>query len=704
MTTPIQIGDIARINVQGVNYDIIIDRIDPEAIYASSYVIIPQNNTWQVKNYPLPHTVSFLSGTPSISVPKPISSPSFVPRPIMTPIPKPVSSPSFVPRPITTPISASRPVTIPVSRSVITPVSVPTPITTPIPISKPSISIQGPRPTIPVPRPTIPVPRPTIPVPRPTIPVPPIPIPPIPIPVTVPKPTTTSISPHITIPISTSISISPRVTTPILTPTHISPRATTPILTPTPISPGATTPVTTPIATPIITPTPISTPPLTLTAVSEEPPIFALYSRTGPRKILLTLQPRLYKVVYSPAGIQFLGLDRNKLPNYVLITNLLAQRANDLVLIPYVKDRSQTETEWLIRNQPIPLEYNIVDIIPSKREVTNPPPIFEKSQVFAVYSRTGPRKILMLLEPGSYKLTYTPAGIQFLNLHRDKLPSYELTTNLLVRQAQDFVLVPYIKGRSEQEIERLMSEQPEYNISDIFPGGMYTGEYGNISRVGQSLKSVTFCQGEHYFFVGRSPRGTELYDEYITLSENFGDPDFMDPGVMMMGKNNDYVVTSDMRFDSILADVRKCGRVYYLIGATKDIGKSIKSPEEYHAIAIVIDPKQHLCEVMDPNGMTPDTRHIYFWINKLVDYLKQHGIDVERKLTVDEPFCPQGLAASAPEFKKEGQCLAVSFWYIWLRVNNPTVPPEAIRRYMMKMTPEESYDRISRVATIAFGS
>lgn len=77
---------------------------------------------------------------------------------------------------------------------------------------------------------------------------------------------------------------------------------------------------------------------------------------------------------------------------------------------------------------------------------------------------------------------------------------------------------------------------------------------------------------------------------------------------------------------------------------------------------------------------------------------------VYRQVTVDEPFCPQSVSAFSHGFKCEPQCLIWSYWYIWLTVNNPSVPSDAINRYMVKMTPEEAYDRVTRIATIAFGS
>ena len=67
-TRPIQIGDIVRVIIQGKNYDIPIERIDSEGIHGSSYTFIPQNDVWQVRNYSLPHTVSFHPKTKASSL------------------------------------------------------------------------------------------------------------------------------------------------------------------------------------------------------------------------------------------------------------------------------------------------------------------------------------------------------------------------------------------------------------------------------------------------------------------------------------------------------------------------------------------------------------------------------------------------------------------------------------------------------------
>ena len=353
---------------------------------------------------------------------------------------------------------------------------------------------------------------------------------------------------------------------------------------------------------------------------------------------------------------------------------------------------------WQVQGYPLPHTVSFFPA-PIQEETTQPP-------VYAIYSRTGPRRILMLLKPRSREVVYTPLGIELLGLNRERLPPYEIATNIVARGESQYVALPYLKGRSEAEVEQLISQQPlpqEYQITDIAPGPIYQGAYGKIDPVGQTLKGVTPCQEHQYFRLSQAPRGSPWYNSFVHLADRSG---VILDEQMFLGKNGDYIVSSTLSFSKILEDLQNCGRVYYLIGVSKDMvtPSQLASEETAHAMAIVIDPQIGLLEIFDPNGINPDTRHVYFWTSRLMNFLRENGIIVQRRITADEPFCPQGISASAPEFRGEQQCLVWAFWYVWLRVNNPSVPGEAIRRYMMRLSPEEAFDRVRRIASIAFGS
>jgi len=326
----------------------------------------------------------------------------------------------------------------------------------------------------------------------------------------------------------------------------------------------------------------------------------------------------------------------------------------------------------------------------------------EEHPVYAVYSRKGPNKILMLIKPRTQEVTYTPTGVEYLKLNKNQLPGYIYST-IVSGQHNKFLTVPYIKGRSEKEIEELRKNLgDEYNIKDIELGDIYIGEYGKVGRIQQTLSSLRSCQKVQTITLSQAPRGTPWYNQFIKLSKNF---DETDPGTFVLGKNGDYIITTNaVSFEKVLNDIKKCEKVYYLITVTKDKTVWGEIEETAHAMAFVIDPKNHVLEIFDSNGLTPNTRHVYFWATKLIQYLRKNGINLERKITADEVFCPQGASAFSPDFKGEGQCLVWSFWYIWLRINNPDIPANAIHRYMSNMTPEDAYNRISRIATVAYGS
>lgn len=62
MSRPIQAGDIAQITILPQKYDVPITGVDATGIRTASHLIVPQGNTWQIKGYPTPHTVTFLPG------------------------------------------------------------------------------------------------------------------------------------------------------------------------------------------------------------------------------------------------------------------------------------------------------------------------------------------------------------------------------------------------------------------------------------------------------------------------------------------------------------------------------------------------------------------------------------------------------------------------------------------------------------------
>lgn len=53
-------GDIGHINIQGQIYQFEVDRIDYQGIHAGNYIIVIKDSIYQVKDYNVPHSVSFV--------------------------------------------------------------------------------------------------------------------------------------------------------------------------------------------------------------------------------------------------------------------------------------------------------------------------------------------------------------------------------------------------------------------------------------------------------------------------------------------------------------------------------------------------------------------------------------------------------------------------------------------------------------------
>jgi hypothetical protein len=91
----------------------------------------------------------------------------------------------------------------------------------------------------------------------------------------------------------------------------------------------------------------------------------------------------------------------------------------------------------------------------------------------------------------------------------------------------------------------------------------------------------------------------------------------------------------------------------YLIASS-----SKNSLDVNHAMAIIINTNKKTLEIFDPNGITPNTKHVYFWSKKLLEFLKNKNINLIRTITADELFCPQPISSYAKNFKNEGHCIA----------------------------------------------
>ena len=62
----------------------------------------------------------------------------------------------------------------------------------------------------------------------------------------------------------------------------------------------------------------------------------------------------------------------------------------------------------------------------------------------------------MLRKPFTQEVIYTPYGVTYLNLNPNKLPSYYESIHDTIDNDK-FVSIPYIRGRSEEEINDLIA-------------------------------------------------------------------------------------------------------------------------------------------------------------------------------------------------------------------------------------------------------
>lgn len=125
----------------------------------------------------------------------------------------------------------------------------------------------------------------------------------------------------------------------------------------------------------------------------------------------------------------------------------------------------------------------------------------------------------------------------------------------------------------------------------------------------------------------------------------------------------------------------KLGTEYYLIGDV--ISLDIAD----HMEAIIMSHDE--IEVFDPNGMTDDY-DFSGWAQKLTDSINQRD-GRNRKLirSYDTLACPQVLSSRSAiiDENERGDCTIWSYYYLYLRIKNPTVPRNEIIYYMQHLPP-----------------
>jgi hypothetical protein len=247
----------------------------------------------------------------------------------------------------------------------------------------------------------------------------------------------------------------------------------------------------------------------------------------------------------------------------------------------------------------------------------------------AVYPRDNATKPYMLFDPKSRKVTYTPLDVERLQLNLISLPTYFQAIHLLANNTE-LVTVPFVKGRSQEDINSLISSVPTPIGSqyiediDIVNIPVYTGVYGNPAKV-QALEKLVGhlvpCEQKNTkIYVNSIPEGSEDYErevkyyELIELAVKYNLIGYEKVGKSVPYGNSFIISTSS--FDDIINDINNCGRVYYLAttGTFEETGLRIKN-NTTHALVLIVDSYNHIVELFDPNGYTTDyTDIVYQWL------------------------------------------------------------------------------------------
>lgn len=328
---------------------------------------------------------------------------------------------------------------------------------------------------------------------------------------------------------------------------------------------------------------------------------------------------------------------------------------------------------------------------------------------YAVYlmndiSNTESIRPLMILEPRAQKVIYTPYGSDWIkSLGYTYLPDYAEATQIVLFNKLPYI--PYIPKRSKEEIISLISniQQPIIqNIVDIDTTDIqnYEGQYGSIDEILPRLTQyIPQCQNFSNIALTEYNKNSKEYNLYTSASELLED----DEDTIIIGKNNDYVIVGSVSFQDIWDNLLNCGdnaTNYYIIGSIKSGFGTYNGKKLGHSLVLVIDFTSRIVEIFDPSGITPGTRHVYFWVSKLIEFMnvKILGKKFRRIISADELYCPQLVGSTSSEFEGEQQCVIYAFYYILLRIINNKVSRDIILKYISSLSPVDNYNKIRKIA------
>lgn len=328
-------------------------------------------------------------------------------------------------------------------------------------------------------------------------------------------------------------------------------------------------------------------------------------------------------------------------------------------------------------------------------------PVEIEQQALAAYDRTRLDKILMLLYPVSQKVVYTEFGLSRLKLNKNRLPSYKhaltFTSVLLV--------IPYRKGRSEAEVASFLG--PANYINDIHEPPLYKGDLvGNGAQLDKYLEvhPLFSCLDIEHQVIS-----VTLRDHEIDPVQDIGSMVTAKPARMELNSmtHDGYVIYFSVDYRDIAVRLTSCASniIGYVIAARNNSGLRAQGNSPGHAMALIIDKQQRTIELSDSNGYTPIYSFVNVWLEELVNGLNQiQPIHFTIKYSFNMGYCPQWRTSVAINDRNTGQCLVWTWYYLWLRNNNPHRSAEEIVRHIMAMTAVQLQDRIERVGSIIYNN
>lgn len=172
----------------------------------------------------------------------------------------------------------------------------------------------------------------------------------------------------------------------------------------------------------------------------------------------------------------------------------------------------------------------------------------------------------------------------------------------------------------------------------------------------------------------------------------------------VVSADGSYIVLGNIKFQSLYEEIIKNNISYYMI-------RSYNETKDAHAMGLVINISMKTIEIYDPNGITPNTKHVYYWIKMFIEYVKTKGLDMfERIISADMPYCPQSLVLYS-SFMKDGilndyngkpTCISWTFYFLWLKSINPGVNMVDLMNYTSSIDPDEMIKILRKVSNFVF--